>query len=540
MTLRNGAGPKLFPLGVVLLLATACGGGKVGGEPSPVPTSLTVTPQRVTVSSWGGTQVLTAELRDASGEVMSTTQVQWTSSAPGVAVASGNTVTGVRAGQTTLTATAQGLSAQVEVTSGQLNAACQAPTGAPTRGPVAPAPTFTQTELTSLPRPIYNPAYVATLDYDADGDQDLIIAETSYPSDQPYDARVAVYRNDSGTLADATASALEGTPKPDHVRDFEVADFNRDGRMDVYFANHGFDAPPFPGARNVLLLGSAAGGGRLVDASGQLAANPPSFTHASASGDVDCDGDIDLYEGNAFQGSAGAPLPAPQLLINDGTARFTSRPASLPAFVNSYARKFLSAELCDVDRDGDGDLMLGGFNGASQLLMNDGSGNFLVPPVPQLPPDAFPTGQDIEARCVDVDLDGWPDLLMVELDKPFADASGPVQRRQLVWRNRGDATFEDVTAAWMPPLANTGFMVNLRPVDLNRDGWMDLVLSGGESAADRGMLVHDGTKFVFTQVVNQFGDTYGSPLFELNLDGDARPDLYEPRPNYTPAVRVQP
>jgi hypothetical protein len=536
---------RAVALASLSLWLNACGGGG-GGEPEPLkpadttPSTVSISPTSVTLGTWGGTQQLTVEVRNAAGEGVSASQVQWSSSAPGVVqVSSTGKLTGVRAGQATITAKAGDVTAQATVTAGQLNPACIAPTGTPVKKAAAAAPTFTQTEPQSMARPVYNPAFVVPVDYDKDGDQDLVIAETSYPGNVPYDARIATFRNDSGTLVDTTTTAFVGTGKPDHARDFEVADFDGDGRMDIYFANHGYDAPPFPGAPNLLLLGDATGGGRFVDASDRFGSNPASFTHASASGDVDCDGDVDLYEGNAFEGSASAPMPAPRLLLNDGTAHFTSRPTSLPGFINTYARKFLSAELCDVDRDGDGDLMLGGFSGASELLMNDGSGNFAVSPIAMLPADVFSTGQDIEARCVDVDLDGWQDLVMLALDKPFTDANGPVQRRQLVWRNKGDGTFEDVTAAWMPTLQNTGFMVNLRPVDLNKDGWMDLVLSGGESGADKGMLVNDGTKFVFTQVANQYGDTYGEALFELDVNGDGKLDLYQPRTNYTPAIYVQ-
>ena len=343
---------RVVILVVLSCLTVACGGGGGGGGgPEPLqptdtqPATVSISPAGVKVGTWGGTQQLAVEVKNASGQALPAAQVQWSSSAPGVVqVSSMGRVTGVRAGEATITATAGSVSTTLTVTAGQLNPACVAPSGVPTRGAVAAAPTFDQREPTDMPKPVYSPGYIAAIDYDTDGDQDLVIAETSYPGDTPYDARVAIYRNDSGVLVETTATAFSGSGKPDHVRDFEVADFDGDGRMDVYFANHGYDAPPFPGAPNLLLLGDEAEGGRMVDASNRLGGNPTSFTHSSASGDVDCDGDVDLYEGNAYWGTASAPLPPSRLLINDGTAHFTSRPASLPDSINSYARKYLSAD----------------------------------------------------------------------------------------------------------------------------------------------------------------------------------------------------
>lgn len=392
-------------------------------------------------------------------------------------------------------------------------------------------PTFEDQFLTALGNPVYYRAYMAPIDVDGDGLPEMVFAETAYPGSNPYGARVQIARRTATGWVDETALLLSGTAVPEHVRDMEVADFNGDGRLDVLFNGHGYDAEPFPGARNQLLL---SGGGRLTVANSNLAATRNSFTHSSASADIDCDGDIDAYEGNAFWGSPRGSLAEPRLLLNDGSAQFTDVSSRLPASVVDYSRRFLSAEFCDVNNDGAPDLFLGGFNNASELLTNDGTGRFARAATTVLPADAFPTSgmQAIEARCVDVDQDGWKDIVQIQLDKPFADANGPVQRRQLVWRNLGNGRFEDVTSAWMPALQNTGYMTILRVVDINRDGWPDLVLSAGENGQDQGLFINTGTRFNFARL----GDgSYAAPNFEMDVDGDGKLDFVE----LTNVVRVR-
>jgi uncharacterized protein YjdB len=85
----------------------------------PVAT-VTVSPSPATVSV-GGTQPLTATLRDANNNVLTGRVVAWSSDAPSVASVNTNTgvVTGVAPGSATVTATSEGKSGTVPVTSTQ-------------------------------------------------------------------------------------------------------------------------------------------------------------------------------------------------------------------------------------------------------------------------------------------------------------------------------------------------------------------------------------------------------------------------------------
>lgn len=74
-------------------------------------------------------------------------------------------------------------------------------------------------------------------DIDEDGDLDIITANSAPGGNSP--APVSVYRNDgSGTFTAATGSFLPATARGNGF-DIEAADFNGDGRLDLYLANRG-------------------------------------------------------------------------------------------------------------------------------------------------------------------------------------------------------------------------------------------------------------------------------------------------------------
>jgi hypothetical protein len=95
-------------LNLALVLAlTSCGGGDGTTQPpTPVPTTVSVTPATSTLNALGATVQLSAQVRDQNGTIMSQA-VSWTSSSAGVATVSQNgLVTAVSEGQATITAAA--------------------------------------------------------------------------------------------------------------------------------------------------------------------------------------------------------------------------------------------------------------------------------------------------------------------------------------------------------------------------------------------------------------------------------------------------
>ncbi len=134
--------------------------------------------------------------------------------------------------------------------------------------------------------------------------------------------------------------------------------------VDFYLADHGYDAPPFPGEQNHLFLSQQANGAlRWVDGTAALPALSD-FTHSATVGDVNGDGHLDIFAGNGS-------FSACYLLLGDGKGGFQQSKALLPA---GFDTPLTASLLADLDQDGLPDLVLGngGMNyGTRQVLWND-------------------------------------------------------------------------------------------------------------------------------------------------------------------------
>ena len=330
---------------------------------------------------------------------------------------------------------------------------------------------------------------LATGDVTGDGLVDVVVTRIDFNSAQTFPIEILV--NDGrGGFRDQTAQLFEGlVPRPEWPRQTVLADFNGDRRADILTANTGNDVPPFPGSPSTLVLSSA--NGKFVDASGNLP-REPAFTHSAAAGDVDQDGDADVLLGHL-----GRPV---ELLLNDGSGRFTSAPGLLPPSIKIPGHdRYTRSAFLDVNGDGSLDLVLAAedHNASSAVLLNDGRGRFteLLDAFPSKPfgPDAI----GLVIRPIELNGDSRADLLIAYTKgNPFY-----VGRWIQVLINNGGGTFRDETAARFPQVDNASrWPYEILLADLNRDGALDL------------------------GVVAPFGPTPESPPFYLNRgDGTFEP-----------------
>lgn len=350
-------------------------------------------------------------------------------------------------------------------------------------------------------------------DFTGDGKVDFVLSYFLFPlTDKATPIRL-FSGNGSGGFSDITSQAFpNGAPQTVHARETVVGDFNKDGRLDAFFADHGYDAQPFPGAQNGLMLSSGATG--VVNATAQLP-QVSDYSHSAEAADIDGDGDLDIYVGN---GGGGGAYTKPFFLLNDGQGGFTRSDSGLPRVLLEGAKpNHWSEAFLDVDGDGDKDLFLGSsLNSGARLLINDGRGVFTASS--QTMPAGAANADAVDIVSMDVNNDGRADLL---ISYSVFGSGDPTRQIQLLV-NDGQGGFVDETASRLPGTIQGGaWSRRIHLTDVNGDGKTDVVLSNGSSAP---VYLNDGAgKFVELGGLlpgNQF-DQY-TPA---DVNGDGRVDF---------------
>jgi hypothetical protein len=265
----------------------------------------------------------------------------------------------------------------------------------------------------------YEPS-VTSADFNGDGLEDVVITKMTFQTTETYELDILL-NDGNGSLVLAASSIFSGTiPAVQHPRQVVIADFNGDGVSDIFVADHGYDAPPFPGYQNTLVL--TAPNGKLVNATGNLP-QQDDFTHSACTADIDGDEDIDLYVGNAW-GQNGID---PQILLNDGSGTFTVGMNRLPPLIDLDQNGYTTCEFSDVNNNNSPDLILGdgGDDIAnehstpdSEVLLNDGVGVFTLLPNAMPPKDFDSSDIAHDIQPVDLNGDAYVDLFVVYERQP--------------------------------------------------------------------------------------------------------------------------
>ena len=359
-------------------------------------------------------------------------------------------------------------------------------------------------------------------DFDGDGDLDLMASSWGLRDQLRY------FRNNGdGTFDDMTEEAgLDGI-----VRGLNLVsgDYDNNGLADVLVLRGAWTREPIP---NSLLRSNGDGSFTdVTEAAGLLRGTP---TQTAVWGDYDNDGDVDLFVGN--ESLAGSTYPS-QLFSNNGDGSFTDVADRAGVDVVGFVK---GATWGDYDNDNRLDLYVSRLEEPNLLFHNEGpaeDGRWSFRDVTttagvEEPHNSFPTW------FFDYDNDGWLDLFVAGyrafLGDIAAEALGQPrvvgQGHPLLYRNRGDGTFADVTEA--VGLATTMPIMGGNYGDLDNDGFLDLYLGTGAPGLE--MLVPNrafrnvgGTHFEDVTAAGGFGHLqkgHGVSFGDIDHDGDQ--DVY--------------
>ena len=327
---------------------------------------------------------------------------------------------------------------------------------------------------------------------------------------------------------DATSTIINGeVPAPVLARKGLAADFNGDGWTDVFIADTGLDTGEGIGQLSTLLLSD--GLGRLVHSPSNIN-DVRDFSHSTASGDVDCDGDIDIYVGN--MGHPGTHEPN-YLMINDGTGNFAMHKDYLPELVlffnDGLHPDWLSSSIADLDGDNFPELILGQASpppadvvSESVVLWNDGTGNFNFADFTLLP-NHTPNFKNVtDVLPLDIDGDGDLDLVIA------LQTEDNMQRDIQILMNNGNRTFSDETPSRISGVTTNGQWINrVLPIDFNSDGAPDLLLQHDDFPGlgyPELIFLNNGVG-VFTPLDNSILADHTGMLFPLDADGNGGLDF---------------
>ncbi|HEX8766516.1 MAG TPA: CRTAC1 family protein [Candidatus Acidoferrum sp.] len=333
-------------------------------------------------------------------------------------------------------------------------------------------------------------------DYDNDGYDDLFVTY--------YGENVLYHNNGNGTFTDVGEKAGVAGNGKNWSTGCAFVDYDRDGKLDLIVANYvAYDSATafapgdqpscmwkgvpvmcgprgLPWGKNILYHNRGDGTFEDVTKKAKIDQTNGHYAFSVSTLDYDDDGWPDIF--------VACDSTASILYHNNRDGTFTDVAVISGAAFNDDGREQAGMGSTVGDYDGDGrlDIFKTNFSDdTSTLLHNNGDGTF--------DDKTFPAGFGLNTQYlgwgtmfVDVDNDGWPDLLLVnghvypEVDSQHLGSS--FLEPKILYHNNGNGTFTDISGHAGPAIAATSSGRGLAVGDLWNDGRMSAVISNMSAA----------------------------------------------------------
>jgi hypothetical protein len=308
-------------------------------------------------------------------------------------------------------------------------------------------------------------------------------------------------------------------------------DYDQDGDLDIYLTNGALNlgGAPAPGTP-VNHLFRQEPDGRFVDVTVSSGLGDPGYGMGVAVGDIDNDGDLDVYVTN---------YGPDRLYRNRGDGTFQDVTAGAGIDVDGWS---CSAAFFDFDRDGFLDLYVTryvqydseikcldqtgrrdycgpvSYEGTSDVLLhNSGDGSFTD--VSEAAGMTEISARGLGVVCEDFNDDGWPDVYV-------ANDAHPNQ----LWINRGNGTFRDegfLMGAALNAHGNSEASMGVVAADFDNDADLDLFLTHLVKESNTlyrnlggGLGFEDATGVTGHGVSSMPYTGFGTAAFDVEFDGD--------------------
>jgi enediyne biosynthesis protein E4 len=328
-------------------------------------------------------------------------------------------------------------------------------------------------------------------DYDNDGNEDLFVTY--------YGKNVLYHNNGNGTFTDTSDKARVAGSGNAWSTGCAFVDYDHDGKLDIFVATYvDFDlkTAPAPGDRascmwkgvpvmcgprglpwgkNMLYRNNGDGTFEDVTKKARIDQTNGHYGFSVSTFDFDDDGWPDIYV---------ACDSTPSILYrnnHDGT--FTDVAVTAGAAFNEDGKEQagMGSTIGDYNGDGRLDIFKTNFSDdTATLYRNNGDGTF--------DDVTFPAGLGLYTKYLgwgtmflDLDNDGWPDLLLVnghvypEVDSQHLGSD--YREPRILYHNKGNGTFEDISADGGPAITAAASGRGLAIGDLWNDGRISAVIN---------------------------------------------------------------